>query len=138
MQDTVLVAEIDALEQLIHEGLDRRGLKRASFAVVVHVSLQVSIHVLEDKHKLILGVYHVVQSDNVLVLQFLHERDFTNGGRRRAFFRVEVDFLESNEFASLTVPPFEDLYRGWLCQLGVLYRVPLLQARKKTATLTVA
>jgi hypothetical protein len=65
--------------------------------------------VFKDEHKLVLGVDHVVQSDNVLVLQFLHERDFTNGGRRRAFFRVEVDFLESNEFASLTVPPLEYL-----------------------------
>lgn len=109
MQNTVLVAEIDALEKLIHEGLDCCGLECASLPVGVHISLQVAVHVFKDEHKLVLGVDHVVQSDNVLVLQFLHERDFTNGGRRRAFFRVEVDFLESNEFASLTVPPLEYL-----------------------------
>jgi hypothetical protein len=51
------------------------------------------------------------------VLQFLHEADFADGGRRCAFFRVKVDLFESDEFASLSVAALVDGGVGTLTQL---------------------
>ena len=109
MQDAVLVAEVDALEELVHEGLDGGGLEGAALAVGVHVTLEVAVHVLEDEHELVFGVDDVVERYDVFVLQFLHERDFSDRCRRRAFFRVKVDFFQGDQFARLAVSSFEDL-----------------------------
>jgi hypothetical protein len=43
------------------------------------------------------------------MFELLHKRDLADGGRRGAFFGVEVDFFESNELAGLTIAAFEDL-----------------------------
>lgn len=53
----------------------------------------------------------VVKGDNILMLQLLHQRDFADGGAWRAFFAVEVDFFERNEFTGLPIPAFENLTR---------------------------
>lgn len=110
VEDSILVAEVDAPQQLVHEGLDGGGLQRTPVAVGVHVLLQVAVHKLEDEHELVLGVDDVVEGDYVLVFQLLHERNLADRGRRRAFFRVEMDFLESDELTRLTVASLEDLY----------------------------
>jgi hypothetical protein len=79
-------------------------------ALCMHVALEISlVHVFEDEHEFVLGVDDIVQGDYILVLQLFHQRDFANGGAGGAFFEVEVDLLESNELAGLTVSSFEDL-----------------------------
>lgn len=103
------MAEVDALEKLEHEGLDGQGLQCASFAVGVHVLLEIAVHVLEDEHEFVLGMDNIVEGDDVLVLQLLHQGNLADGGRRGALFRVEMDFFEGNEFAGLTVATFEHL-----------------------------
>lgn len=109
MQHPVLVAKIDALEELVHERLDRRGLERAALTVGIHVSLQVAVHVLKHEHQLVLGVNNIVKSNDILVLELLHKRDFPDRRRRRSLFGVEVDLLERNELARLAVSAFEHL-----------------------------
>lgn len=109
MKHSVLVAEVDALEQLVHEGLDGGGLESTALAVRVHVSLKISIHVLEDEHELVLSVNDVVESNDILVFELLHERDLADGSRRGPFFRVEMDLLERDELAGLAIPALEDL-----------------------------
>ncbi len=43
------------------------------------------------------------------MFELFHQRDLADGRGRGAFFAVEVDFFERNEFARLAVPSFEDL-----------------------------
>jgi hypothetical protein len=43
------------------------------------------------------------------MLEFFHQRDLADGGGWRAFFGVEVDFLQGDELAGLAVAAFEDL-----------------------------
>jgi hypothetical protein len=52
---------------------------------------------------------NIMKGYNVLVLELFHEGDLADGGRRGAFFRIEVDFLKGNELACLAVTTFEDL-----------------------------
>jgi hypothetical protein len=78
--------------------------------VSVHILLKIAIHELENEHEFVFGVYHIVESNDILVLEFFHEGDLADGGRRGAFFRVEMDFLKGYELAGLTVAAFEDLY----------------------------
>ena len=93
MKNAVLVAEVNTLKQLVHEALDSWGLEGTTLAIRVHVSLEVTIHVFEDKHELVLGVDDIVEADNVLVFELFHERYFADGCRRGALFGVEVDFF---------------------------------------------
>lgn len=74
------MAKVDALEKLIHEGFDRRRLQRAAFAVGIHISLEIAIHVLEYEHQFVLRVNDIVESNDILVLELLHKRDFSDGG----------------------------------------------------------
>jgi hypothetical protein len=76
--------------------------------------------VLEDEHELVLGVDNIVEGDNVLVLELLHERDFADGGGGRALFRVEVDFFEGDEFAGLPISTFKDLWRLERCRVSMV------------------
>lgn len=73
MQDAIIVAEGDAPHQLVHERLDGGGVEGAPVAARVHVSLQVLVHEFKYKHQLVLGVYDIVQQDNVLVAELLHK-----------------------------------------------------------------
>ena len=59
----------------------------------------------------------VVEGDDVFVLELFHEGDFADGGRRGAFFAIEVDFFQSDEFAGLAVPAFEDGRVGTFAEL---------------------
>ena len=60
MQDAVLMAEGDAVEKLVHEGLDGDVVELAALAAGVHELLQIFVHVFKDEHKLVLGVYDIV------------------------------------------------------------------------------
>jgi hypothetical protein len=55
-------------------------------------------------------VYDIVQAEDVLVLQLLHQGDLADGGTRRAFVKGEADLFESYELTGLPVPTFEDLF----------------------------
>ena len=46
------------------------------------------------------------------MLELFHEGDFADGGAGGAFFAVEVDFFEGDQFAGLSVAAFEDLSGG--------------------------
>ncbi len=105
------MAESDPLQQLVHERLDRRMVELASIAARVHVFLQVLVHVFEDEHQFVFRVNDIVEGDDVFMLEFFHERDFSDRRRWRALFRVQVDFFECDQVARLTVASFEDLER---------------------------
>jgi len=110
VQNSVLVTKVDALQQLVHEGLDDHGFESAALALGVHVLLKIAIHILENEHQLVLGVDDIVQSHNVLVLEFLHQRDLTDGRARGSLLRVEMNLLESDELACLAVAALEHLH----------------------------
>lgn len=77
MQHVVAVAEGEAAQQLIHEGLDD---VEGDFAVErVEVLLEVLVAVLEDERELLVGVEDVVEADNVFVLQLLEEANLAQG-----------------------------------------------------------
>lgn len=61
MQDSILMAEGDAFEQLVHKGLDRGLVQLSSIAAGIHVFLQILIHVFEDKHQLVFRVDDIVE-----------------------------------------------------------------------------
>lgn len=73
MENTVVVAEGNAAQQLVHERLDGDGVEHAALTSGVHVFLQVLVHEFKDEHELVLGVDDIVKTDDVFVLQFLHE-----------------------------------------------------------------
>jgi hypothetical protein len=109
VQDSVGVAEVNALQELMHKGFDGDRGQCSSLALCVHVLLQVLVHVFEDQHELILGVDNIVEADDVLVLQLLHQGNLADCCRGCAFFRIEVDFLQCYQLSSLSIAPFEDL-----------------------------
>lgn len=96
MQNTVAVAEVDALQQMVHEHARNVRRERAAVAVRVHVLLKILLAELEDKHELCLGVDHIVQTDDVFVVKLLHERDLADRGRRSALLRIKVNLLQRN------------------------------------------
>lgn len=112
MEHTILVAEVDSSEQLLHEGFDGHGVELATVAARVHVFLQIFVHVFKHEHEFVFGVDYVVEGDDVFVLEFLHQADFADGCTRGPFFAVEVNFFESDKFAGLPVATFEDLAEG--------------------------
>ena len=110
MEDAVLVAESNALKELVHEGFDRDVVQLPATAAGVHVFLEVFVHVFENEHELVLGVDDVVERHNVFMFQFFHEGDLAYGGGRGTFFGVEVDFFEGDEFPGLAIAAFEHLW----------------------------
>lgn len=111
VENAILVAEGDAAKQLVHERLDRDIVQLPAVTFGVHVPLQVLVHILEDEHQLVLRVDDIVEGDDALVLQLLHQRDLAYGRRRRTLLRVKVDLLQGHQLAGLAIPTFEDLRR---------------------------
>ena len=109
VQDAVFVAEGDALEELVHEGFDGDVVELAAGAPAVHVFFEVFVHVFEDEHEFVFRVDDVVQGDDVFVLELFHEGDFADGCAGGAFFAVEVDFFEGDQFSGLSIASLEDL-----------------------------
>ena len=93
----------------MHEGFDRDVVQLPPVAPGVHVLFEVLVHVLEHQHEFVLRVDDIVQGDDVFVFELFHQRDLADRRRGRAFFGVEVDLFERDEFAGLAVAPFEDL-----------------------------
>ena len=80
-----------------------------TFTPSIHVLLQIPVHVLKDEHEFVLGVDDIVQRNDALMFQFLHQRDLSDSRRRGPFFGIEMDFFECDEFSGLAVPSFEHL-----------------------------
>src|SRR3989338_3809265 len=98
VQDAVVVAEGHALEELPEEGFD--GGARDVAAERVDVLFQVLVEVLEDQGQLLLGVDHVVQSDDVGVLELLEKRDLTDRGARDSFvLTLQTDALQRHDLS---------------------------------------
>jgi len=108
VEHSVCMAVVDTLEQLMHKRFDGDWVQCSPIALRIHVFLQILIHIFEDKHELILSVNDIVEAKKVLVLQFFHQRDLTYGCRWRAFLRVEMNFLQRNQFPSLSISSFEN------------------------------
>lgn len=66
----------------------------SSVASCVHVLLEILVTVLEHEHQLRLGVDHVVESQDIDVLEFLEQGNFADCGARRSLLRVKVNLLE--------------------------------------------
>ena len=98
MKDSIFVTEGSALQKLIHEAAHCCGIESTTFAVHIHILLEVSVTVLEDENQLGLGVDNIMKSDNVDMFQLLHQRDFADRGRGGSFLGIEVNFLEGNDF----------------------------------------
>jgi len=113
VEDSIFVAESCSLQKLIHEASHCCGIKGAAFAVGIHILLEISVTVLEDEDQLGLGVDNIIESDNVDVLQLLHQRDFTDRSRRGSFLGIEVNLLECNDLVGC---PRATL--GWGSMLG--------------------
>jgi hypothetical protein len=97
MENSIFVTEGGALQKLIHEAAHCCGIESSTFAVRIHILLEIPVAVLEDEDQLGLGVNNVVESDDVHMLQLLHQRDFADRGRRGSFLGIEMNFLEGND-----------------------------------------
>ena len=60
MEHPIFMAKGDTLEELVHEGFYGDVVQLAAGTAGVHVFFQVLVHIFEDEHELILGVYDVV------------------------------------------------------------------------------
>ena len=97
VEDPVLVAEGGALQKLVHEAPDGYRVKGPTIAVHVYILLQIPLAVLEDEDQLGLGVYDIVEADDINVLELLHERDLTDSCRWSALFRIEMNLLKGHD-----------------------------------------
>jgi hypothetical protein len=115
---SVCVAEINSLEKLVHKRFDGGGIQRPSVSVGVHVLLQILVHIFKYQHELILSVDDIVKANNILVLEFLHERNLADSCGWGAFFRIEVDLFQCHQLTSLSISTFEDLGMSVAFKLG--------------------
>jgi hypothetical protein len=104
MQHSVLMAKGCAHEELVHEAPDCIRIKGTAVAMGIHVFLEVSFTVLEDKDELRFRVDDVVQTHDVDVLELLHEGDLANRSRWRSLFSVEVNLFECHDFICCSGP----------------------------------
>ena len=96
MEDPVFVTEGRALQKLVHEAAHCCGIQGATFAVRIHILLEISVAVFEDENQLGLSVDNIIESDNVDMLQLLHQRDFADCGRWGSFLGIKVNLFEGN------------------------------------------
>lgn len=66
--------------------------------MLIHVLLQILLTELEDEDEFRFGMYDIVKSEDVDVLQFFHERDLPDCCRWGAFFGIEVNLFECHNF----------------------------------------
>ena len=93
----------------MHKGFDCDVVELAARIAGVHEFFEVLVHIFEDEHEFVFGVDDVVEGDDVVVLELLHQGYFADGGAGGAFFAVEVDFFEGDELAGLAIAAFENL-----------------------------
>lgn len=112
MEDTILVAEGSAFEQLIHETANSHGIKGSTIAVRVHVLLEILLAVFKDEDEFRFSMYDIMQADNVCVLELFHEGNFADGSGWCALLGIEVDLLKSHNFVGSSGPSLKDIKKG--------------------------
>lgn len=85
-------------EELVHEAPNGVGVEGTTIAVCVHILLEITLAVLEDKDEFGFRVNDVIKTDNVDVLELFHEGDLTNCSGRGALLSIKVYFLQSDDF----------------------------------------
>lgn len=98
MEDTVLMAEGCALEQLVHETANCHGIKGTTIAMRVHVLLEILLAVFKDEDEFRLRMDDIMQADNVGMLELFHKGNFADGSGWRALFGIEVNLLQGHDF----------------------------------------
>ena len=98
------MAKGGSLEQLVHEAANDVRIECAPLAMLVHVLFEILLTVLKDEDELCLCMDDIVQSDDIDMLELLHERYLSDGSRRSALLWVEMDFLESDDFICCARP----------------------------------
>lgn len=58
-------------------------------------------------------MHHIVQSQNVLVIELLHQGDLTDRSGRRPFLGIQVNLFQGHQLISLVIPTFIDLILSW-------------------------
>ncbi len=120
VEHSVRVAESDSSKHLVQKRLHLHCGQAAGSLVLVHVFLEVMLEKFENKVQLLLAVHHVLQPDDVLVLQLFQQGNFTDSSRRHSFIlSIEADFLESDYlladavacFVNHTVCPLSNLFK---------------------------
>jgi len=92
------VAEGRAPKKLVHEAPDGVGLEGTTIAMCVHILFEIALAVFEDKDKLGFRVDDIIKTDDVDVLELLHEGYLADRSRWGTFLSVKVYFLQSDDF----------------------------------------
>jgi hypothetical protein len=98
MQHSVLVAKSCAHEKLVHETPHGTRIEGTTVAMCIHVLLEVSLTVLEDKDELRFCVDDIVKAHDVDVLELLHQGDLPDRSRWGSFFSIKVNLFERDDF----------------------------------------
>jgi hypothetical protein len=93
---SILVAEGCTHEELVHEAPNGVGVEGTTITVGVHILLEIALAVLEDENEFGFRVDDIIKTDNVDVLELLHEGDLANCSGRGALLSIKVYFLQSN------------------------------------------
>jgi hypothetical protein len=95
----VLVTFACAVEQLVEEGLDV-SVGHAIKTRGVNQTFEVLVQELEDEGQIFIGVDHIDEPDDVWVLEFLEERDLSDGCAGDALVcALESDLLHGVDVA---------------------------------------
>jgi hypothetical protein len=73
VENTIFVTERCSFQQLIHEAPNGHRVQSTALSMGVHVFLEISIAIFEDKNELCFGVDDVVKADDVNVFELLHQ-----------------------------------------------------------------
>mmetsp|Transcript_103327 Transcript_103327/g.332856 ORF Transcript_103327/g.332856 Transcript_103327/m.332856 type:complete len:310 (-) Transcript_103327:158-1087(-) len=114
MQDSVGVAEIDAVTQLVGEELDSLGIQWA--AQRLHVLLEVVLAELENEQQRRGGAEDVQQLDDVRVRERLHKRDLADGGAGHPLLARVLALLDGDHLTGAGYPRLIDLAVGALAE----------------------
>lgn len=96
MHDSPFVAVDEPLQKLVQQVFHRMSWKWTTH--LVQILLHVEVEVLEYKIKLVLSMHDVLQVDDMRVLQFLEESDFSDGCARNTFICVlKSDLFQGND-----------------------------------------
>ena len=98
MQHSILVAEGCTHEELVHETTNGVGVEGTTIAVCVHILFEITLAVFEDEDKFSFRVDDIIETDNVDMLEFLHEGDLTNRSGWGTLLSIKVYFLQSDDF----------------------------------------
>ncbi|KAH0472468.1 MAG: uncharacterized protein KVP18_003387 [Porospora cf. gigantea A] len=113
MQHFVVMAVLDAGNQLEHKGSDGGGMQptRSALSAVAGVdqALQVLIQVLKDQCQLVIPVDDIKQPYDVDVVQLFQQGDFSDRGGRYSFVFVGRPDLFQRHGAAVVILCFEHL-----------------------------